>query len=467
MRTRKAIPVLVLLLSLIFSLTPCVARAADDGQEGEAQEQPLWPAGPDISADAAIVVEQTTGLILYEKDIYTAYYPASTTKILTTLLALENSNLNETVTVSYEAEWYVSKASSRMGLVEGEQLSMEEALYGIMLESANEATYAVGEHVFGSVGTFIKQMNIKAAELGCKNSHFANTHGLHDDEHYTCCYDLALISRAAWNNEDFRKITGTRTYVMPETNKNPERVMTNHHNFINKTMKYDYCVGGKTGATAQAGNALVTYAKKDGMTLVAVVMHASSWDRVYADTKTVLDFAFENYDIYDMKDADGEQESTLPSMFSQTEMFAKDKERDLRLGNDGKIILPNGVLPDSVSKEINFYPDITIENGDNVIGDIAYTYNGRVVGKAEIVFTNKEHPLTDKSFKEWWPRYMVPVELVFGEEKGDTTETFEKRLEKKRAAEEQTDYTPVYISIGAAALALGVGGLILKRKLSR
>ena len=238
---------------LLFSLLidPAYVYAGDNNDAEIYDAEGTWPSGPDISADGAIVIEASSGSILYAKNIYDTFYPASTTKILTTLVALDNSELNEIVTVSYAADNYVSKTSSRMGLVEGEQITMEQALYGIMLESGNEATFAVGEHVGGSIAHFIKMMNYKAQQLGCVNSHFANSHGLHDDDHYTCCYDEALIASCAYQNPYFMKITGTATYAMPETNKNPAKILTNHHWFINKTVKYDFCIGGKTGATTQ------------------------------------------------------------------------------------------------------------------------------------------------------------------------------------------------------------------------
>lgn len=452
------------LIIYISVVTPAHAFALDD--DARLPSGGNWPLGPEISASAAIVMEQSTGLILYAKDIYTTYYPASTTKVLTTLVALENSSLNEVVTVSYEAEWYVSKSSSRMGLVEGEQLTMEEALYGVMLESANEATYAVGEHVGNSVGRFIRMMNTKAAELGCVNSHFANTHGLHDDEHYTCCYDLALISQAAFDNETFRKITGTSTYIMPATNKTPERVMTNHHNFINKTMRYDYCIGGKTGATTQAKNSLVTYARKDGMTLVAVVMHADGWDRVYEDTQTVLDFAFDNYSIYDMSEANAADVAMFPSMFENVQPFSRSEYDNLRIGDSGNIVLPNGAEIEDVRKEVSLADGVTIEHGDNIIGTLSYTYDDRVVGRADIIYYNEGNPLTDKSFIERWPDYLIPVDVVFGDEQRDSilSRAEQKALEEAMAAE--VNMIPVYIGIGAGALVLVIGAIVLKKKLS-
>ncbi|MCR5683930.1 MAG: D-alanyl-D-alanine carboxypeptidase [Lachnospiraceae bacterium] len=373
----------------------------------------FWPSGPDITADGAIVVEASTGSILYEKNIYDTFYPASTTKILTTLVALENSSLNEIVTVSYAADNYVSKTSSRMGLVEGEQVTMEQALYGIMLESGNEATFAVGEHVGGSIAHFIKMMNYKAQQLGCVNSHFANSHGLHDDEHYTCCYDLALISRAAYMNPDFMKITGTATFAMPETNKNPAKILTNHHWFINKTVKYDYCIGGKTGATTQAGYALVTYAKKDGMTIISVVMHDETWAKVYEDSMTLLNYCFDNFTSYRMSDL-GQRMSSFPSMFNkEIARFSENRHEVLSNGEGGIVILPGNISTEDTVRSVELNDKVVIGNGSNVIGAITYRLGDRIVGASDIVYYEATDGMTDAKFTKLWPNFLIPVDVAF------------------------------------------------------
>lgn len=374
----------------------------------------FWPAGPEINGDSAIVIDVATGLILYSKNMFDLHYPASTTKIMTTLVALENSKLNETITVSYEADNYVSKTSSRAGLVEGEQLSMEDALYAVMLESANEGTYAVGEHVAdGSIAKFIKMMNNKAKELGCVNTHFANSHGLHDEEHYTCAYDLALIALEAWKYEDFRKITGARVYEMHATNKNPAKIYTNHHKFINKEVSYDYCIGGKTGATTQAGNCLVSYAKKDGMTIISVVMHSATWDNVYQDTKTLLNFAFDNYSGHRVDEVRLNGAKTFPSLFAGAEAFERNPRPVIHISEDGYLVLPNVVSPELADGGVSLERPGELAHGDNVIGHIKYTFGGRTISNAQILFYNSESPITAQVFEEKWPRFMVPVSAAF------------------------------------------------------
>lgn len=436
-----------------------------------AAEGVTWPTGPEIYADGAIVIEASTGSILYEKNIYEQFYPASTTKILTTLVALENSTQDEIVTVSYAAENYVSKSSSRMGLVEGEQVTMEQALYGIMLESANEATYAVGEHVGGSIARFIKMMNAKAQSLGCERSHFANSHGLHDEDHYTCCYDLSLIARAAYQNEEFMRITGAKTYAMPETNKNAAKSLINHHWFLNGTMRYDYCIGGKTGSTTAAGYALVTYAKKDGMTVISVVMHDDNWNHVYNDTKTLLDYAFDSFKTYRMNDL-GEQDADFPSLFEgEIGEFTEGRTSILYNGEGGGlVILPDSVLPEDTVKSVELFNAAQIGNGANSIGYVTYTYGDKTVGKTDVIYYNGSDTMNDALFAEKWPAFMIPVEVAF---EGVDMSGLSLAKEKARVVptlDEVIDFdslTPVAVGIGMGCFVLLIGAvalLIMRRR---
>ena len=266
----------------------------------EELEWPVWSldAGEDASvhAQAAVVMDADTGAVLYENDAYSAYYPASITKIMTCLLALENCSLDETVTFS-EDSIYNTEGSSIARDV-GEEMSLEDCLYGMMLASANECAYAIGEHVAGgSIDDFVDMMNEKAAELGCTNTHFANSSGLPDEDHYVSAYDMALIAKAAYENETFRTIVGTVYYEIAPTNKHDEiTYLMNHHNMLcaYSTTKYlkDYCLGGKTGYTQAARNTLVTYAEQDGMTLICVVLSAETGYH-YLDTISLLEYYFE------------------------------------------------------------------------------------------------------------------------------------------------------------------------------
>jgi len=452
----------------IYLFVVCVLFFVAAAGSVSAKADEAWPTGPEIQADGAIVIDADTGNILYEKNSFEQFYPASTTKILTTLVALENGRLDDVLTVSYAADNYVSKTSSRMGLTEGEQVTVEQALYGIMLESGNEATYAVGEHVGKSIAGFIKLMNKKAKALGCEHSHFANSHGLHDDDHYTCCYDMALIAKAAYGNEEFMKITGTAFYNMPATNKHDAKILTNHHWFLNGTQKYEYAVGGKTGATNQAGYALVTYGRKDGKNLISVVMHAPTWAAVYSDTRLLLDYCFDHYVSYEIEELGG-MAGGFPSCFDSFEGFTVEQEPVITISGSGKIILPDGFDIKNVVKTVEYNGPDEIEHGVNVIGSIKYTYKNKEIGAADILIYNTDNPITSKVFKERWPSYMIPVEIAFN---GVEDELLGKPGEKEQSIfrRKLLKENAVAIGVGAGVLFFVVGGtiaIIRKRKMKK
>lgn len=205
----------VLCLSVAFSTPvfatedPAVESEIRYNMEIQSNSWENWPAGPQVYAEAAIVMEAGTGTILYSKNIDQQLYPASITKVMTVLLALENLEMNEEVTFSHNAVFSIDYNSSHIARDEGEVLTVEECLYAIMMESANECSNAIAEHVSGSVEAFADLMNQRAAELGCTNTHFVNPHGLPDDNHYTCPRDMALITREVISHEKFRQISST------------------------------------------------------------------------------------------------------------------------------------------------------------------------------------------------------------------------------------------------------------------
>lgn len=396
----------VLFLSV---LCPVITSADTDSLEDDFK----WPSGPFVNAAAAIVMEASTGLILYEKDIYSAYYPASITKIMTALLALENNSLNETITMSHEAEWDVDFDSSRIGLVEGEQLSMEDGLYAVMLESANEVSYCVGEHVAGGkMSVFTEMMNERVKELGGVNTNFTNPHGLHNDNHYTCAYDMALISRAAIANPIFRTITGSRTHQIPPTNKNVLRYLANHHRFIRKTLNYDGAIGGKTGGTAEAKTTLVTYAERNGLLLIAVVLYVDTAIHAYEDTAAILDFGFDNYSLYNIIQTENLYDLVFPSVFDYGPFFTRESEEIIYVSLNSNIVLPKTADFNDAEKTISYAPVEEFVHGENVIGSISYTYAGRYVGATDIIYYNKSSPVTRAEFARRWPKYLIIPETA-------------------------------------------------------
>ena len=358
-------------LSLLYFLQikPQVVQAAD-----------YWPEGPEVQSPSVILMEMSTGTVLYEKNSDERNYPASITKIMTTLLALENSDLNEVVTFSDDA--INNTEGSGIYRDYGEQMTMEQCLYAVMLNSANECAYAVAEHVGGTVEHFVDMMNEKAAELGCTNTHFANPHGLFDENHYTTAHDMALIAKAAYQNETFRIITGTARYTIPPTNKHDEPTDLQNHNemlYPFKTLKYryEYCTGGKTGYTDIARSTLVTYAEKDGMSLVCVVMHTESPNQ-WTDSRNLFDYAFDNFQLFNIADNETrymDSEAVEVGALNNNKAFVD-------IDANANIVLPKTTDFNDAASEIMY-------NGvsENVVGTLAYTYAGRQVGKADIVTT--------------------------------------------------------------------------------
>ncbi|MEG1291062.1 MAG: D-alanyl-D-alanine carboxypeptidase family protein [Lachnospiraceae bacterium] len=349
-------------------------------------EEAYWPVGPEVAGESAIVMEASTGTILYEKNSHEQLYPASITKIMTSLLAIENSSLDEQVTFSYDSVHKTEGTSISRDV--DEVMTMEQCLYAVLIWSANDCAYAVGEHVGGTYDNFINMMNEKAAELGCTNTHFNNPHGLPDENHYTSSHDMALISKEALKNETFRTIVGTKRYTIPCTNKHPdeETYLVNHHKMLfpykdDKHFLYDYCIGGKTGWTSQAGSTLVTYGEKDGMTLICVVMKEQGSNH-YLDTRNLLDYCFENFQLWNV----AENETEYSSQNVNSKIF-QNEEPFVKMNESGCIVLPKSVaFTDATSKVVDN------NTSKNVAGTIQYTYANRVVGGTDIEVTGVTVP---------------------------------------------------------------------------
>ncbi len=362
-----------------------------------------WPQGPGIYAEGAIVMEASTGLILYEKNINESYYPASITKIMTALLAIENSTPGEIVTFSKNAVFGVDLDSSRIGIDVGEQLTMQQCLYGLLLESANEVSYAIAEHIGdGDAEVFFQMMNEKAKSLGCLNTNFTNPHGLPDNNHYTSPYDMALITRAAMKNETFRKIFATRTYQIPPTNIQKEaRWLANHHKFILKQdYRYDSCIGGKTGYTSVSKYTLVTVAKQGDLELVCVIMKDDSSNHQYEDTIKLLDYGFDNFSIYPIADLEGAPVVKETPFFTRYNTLLSKTDGSITTDEKGYLVLPNSASFEDARKEVTFFEEASSTDAGNVIGKISYTYNGKYVGGADILYNNVDSPsLFHKAFE--------------------------------------------------------------------
>lgn len=292
-----------------------------------------WPQGPEIAEETGILMEATTGQVLFDKEMDEIRYPASTTKIMTALLILENvKDLSQTVTFTDVITPDLAPGNSTINAQIGEQLTVEECLYGIMLASANEVCTQMAVYVAGSVENFVSMMNKRAAELGCENTHFVNANGLPDPNHYTTAHDLARILAEAIKNEDFCKISGSASYTIPPTNMTPYSRNLENSNALIKEGEYHYegVIAGKTGHTEAAKNTLVTAASRDGMTLVCVVLRSDGENR-FIDTVSLFDYGFNNFHLSPLYWLDPQNPSgyvVLPKGIESNVLTVTDKDSE-------------------------------------------------------------------------------------------------------------------------------------------
>lgn len=343
----------------------------------ESNAIPNWPQGPVVTAESAILMDAETGAILYEKNIHEHQYPASTTKILTTLIASEESELNETVTFSHDAVFGIPRGSNHIAMNEGDTLSMEQCLDAILIRSANEVSYAVAEHIGGTWEGFAEMMNARAKELGCVDSNFVNPNGLPDENHYTSAYDLAMIGRAFFANEMLCKITLKPKLFIPKeeedlTDWNKMDLIPGHK------YEYEYLVGCKTGYTNDARHALVSCAEKDGMKLICVVLNDES-PYHYEDTIALFNYGFSNFDKVNISQTETKYNiDNAGSFYSNNDIFGN-SEAILSLNKEDSIILPKTV--DFTDTESSISYDTKQENQAAII---TYTYQDVYIGSASV-----------------------------------------------------------------------------------
>ena len=357
---------------------------------------------PSITAETAILMDAASGDILYEKNAHQKMYPASITKLMTILLALENGTLTDEITFSHDAVFSIEFGSAHIAIQEGETLTLEQVLRAIILRSANEASNGAAEYVDGSTEAFTKHMTERAKELGCKNTNFITANGLHDENHYTTAYDMALIAKELLTHEDYRSLMSETYYEIPPTNKQEEiRYLHGQHQMLNEPSAYyyEYAIGGKTGYTSEALNTLVTYAAKDGMELIAVVMKCNGADH-YTDTKALFEYGFENFSSVKLISA-AEHTVEIPAAElykekpvargSITAAPISDVYRTLPKGTDISGLIIETELPEAV--------DTPVSTGQS-IGTMKLLLDGEVLTTVAIASQNDIAPLTDAEKEE-------------------------------------------------------------------
>lgn len=341
-----------------------------------------WPTGPLLGVESAVLIEADTGTILYSKNPDERLYPASITKMVTALLVVENCTMEEIVTFSNASIDNTEWGSTRIGIMKGEQLTVEQCLYGLLLGSANEVAYALAEHVGGDLETFVQMMNDKVSSLGCTNTHFINASGLPDPDHYVSAMDMAKIGKAFFDNDTLCLISGSYSYKIPPTNKtDEERPMENHHKMvIGKKYEYEGIIGGKTGFTKDARQTLVTCAQKEGMKLICVVMKDES-PYQFLDTADLFDYGFTCFQKLKIKDYEKRYDISSANYFHTNIDIMGTSKSILELNDYGYVVIPKTLDFENVRVEVNY--DVTEENsvakldyyvGDNKVGSTSVDY---------------------------------------------------------------------------------------------
>lgn len=382
--------ILIILITIFFCFTSfkTVAIALDKNE---------------LTSESAILIDADTGQILYEKNSQQILAPASITKILTTIIVLEKCNLQDKVLVGKNPPYV---GGSKIYIHEGEEFTVEQLLYALMLASANDVAEALAEHVSGSVEEFTKLMNEYLYKIGCKNTYFSNPHGLYDDNHYTTAYDMALIAKYAMRNEVFKKIVSTRQYIIPPTNKQPETRYINNHNKLlwnGGKYYYKYATGIKTGYTIKAKNTFVGSATKDGVNLIVVVMKSPS--HVYNAVIKLFEFGFNNYSKEKIIDSSipytyiklNDGKTLIPVIANRDFYFMLNK-------NDKKIPAQNVILKQNIKSV----------HKNEVVGKIELLLDGKIIDTVDLVSTQDYFPFNNININSKnYSKYIYPLIAVF------------------------------------------------------
>ena len=319
-----------------------------------------WPQGPDITSTAAVIMEDSTNTTLYAKNMDQVLYPGATVKVMTTLLALENTQLSDQVTMTATGVSGVTDGGANISAQIDEIFTVEQCLYAIMLASANDVALQLAEHIGGSVDGFVQMMNARATELGCTNTVFTNPTGLPDENQHTTAHDMALIMKAAADNESFQTIASTASYTIPATNvSGGDRVLTNNFSMLtnNNAAYYQYCTGGREGYTEASGSTLVCSAQKNGITLIAVVLQGTSGTTT-TEAASLLNYGFDNFNMLSLGD------------------------NDFNMLSGGDVYVPVGTTADA----------LTTQDGEVQDGQYSrqFLFGGTVVGTAVMAATQDE-----------------------------------------------------------------------------
>lgn len=371
----------------------------------------------EVFAAAALLVDADAGTYLFEKNIHDRREPASLTKIMTCMLALEiigdewDIRKDETVTVTPEAFTDITAESSTSGLKAGEMIRLEDLIYCVMLQSANEGSNVLAIHLLGSTASFVDHMNRRAKELGCESTHFANPHGLPHAEHYTTALDVYTLAEQAVKTPHFMTVAHTNRYVVPATNKSAERILNTTNRLISTSAVSEYyypaAKGIKTGFTDNAGYCLASTAEKDGRRLVSVVMGAEP-NRHFIETKLLFDWGFENF--------------TQKRLLAKTQMLAQVEVRNgidkdhVTLVPEQEIValVPKNLDPEEVTRKVSLHHPEGMYAPilrDEILGTVTLEYEGHVYGTVNLLASFSIEENTAMVFllnvREWFSKTWI------------------------------------------------------------
>ncbi len=346
-----------------------------------------WPIEPTISGKASILMEVESGGVIYSENPDGQLYPASITKIMTGLLAVENLNLTDTITFTQEMLEAIPYDAAILGVSAGETMTVEDCLYALMLRSCNDIAIALAFEVSGGEDQFGELMTQRAKEIGAVNTNFVNSTGLHDENHYTTARDMALIAKEAIKNPTFAKIWGTQTYTLNSYNKSEsEQVIWHRHDMLIKGRGNYFApaIGGKTGYTDEAGRTLVTCAESNGMKLVSVILFSTN-EEVFNDTKTLMNYGFDNFKKVTANTNDSRFMNTVNPGFSIVNQLLGNESSILSLGNETVVIPTNDTLSD-----VGYVIKMEEDNSEGVIASIKYMHEENVLGETKLLAVGKD-----------------------------------------------------------------------------
>ena len=373
---------IILILSLLFGSLPLYGT--------EVTNEPSLPV---VNAEAAILMDAQTGEVLYEKNSHEKLSPASITKLMTALLAIENLKPTDVITFSEDAIYSIEPGSSSLAARVGEQITVDQALHALLLISANDVANGIAEKVSGSIENFAVAMTKKAESLGAKDTQFKNPHGLDDPDHYTTAYDMALIAKELYHNKYFLEIMQHVTYQIPPTNKTNEiRYLSQQHKLMNEItdsrMYRSDVIGGKTGYTDIARHTLVTMAKRGDIELIAVILKSDVKGEMYPDTNQLLDYGFNAYHTFNLL-KQNEVVTKLPIYSIKSGKLIEFATCDIIASSDQSVLVSKNIKTRDIVTNLILpeYLEMGVSPG-TVVGTIQYLHNNKILAESDLKISN-------------------------------------------------------------------------------